>query len=713
MRVIMAVVGMTPPPYLVRRPATSRRLVKGVRFLHKIRAARSRGKLYRSRNYGVDLNRTRAVAPTMSNPSTQSLPEAAALSAATEAWRGLVEAELKGAPFEKKLGTRTFEGVALRPLYTRATTSERAAHFTALGRPPGAAPFLRGARAAGGRWEVAQEIAAATPEEFNLRLRSDLMAGRDCAVLVARSPVRPDGLELGGHGAIAHALAGVELAVLPVHLDAGAGAAPLGRLYLDHAAERGVPGCKLAGSLTADPYASWALAGALPGGASAGLDGLAAWTEWAAPAAPALRTVGVDARIWAEAGGTAVHELACALATTADYLRGLRERGVELETSVPRLRVAFSAGPQFLMETAKFRAWRPLLARVVVALGGDVALAGRAAMHASTACWNKSRLDPHVNLLRVTAEAFAAALGGVDSLHVAPFDAVFGAGETEGMARRIARNVHALLAEEFGATFPIDPTGGSWCVESLTDELARAAWRQFQEFERLGGFAAALRAGVPQALVAAAAKDKADAVGSRRYGLVGVNVFPKPRETLRPASASAPTAPAPVTASGDEPIKALRPFRAAEGFESLRDAAAAFAASNGSAPKAFLAKIGPVAQHKARADFATGFLLPGGFEVLAKQAFATAEEAATAAAASGAPLVVLCSTDETYPSLVPAFASALRAARPGVILALAGLPSDAAVRDAYAAAGVDLFIHVRAPLEKTLHNLFIKIGVLS
>ena len=646
----------------------------------------------------------------MSTTSIPPLPEAEALNAATENWRRLVETELKGASFEKKLVTRTFEGVALRPLYTRAATAERTAHFEALGRAPGVPPFLRGSRTAGARWEVAQEIAAATAEEFNLRLRADLMAGQDCAVLINRSPARPDGLNLAGPGELAHALAGVELSVLPVHLDAGAVVGPLGRALLDYATERGVTGERLGGSLTADPCAAWVAGGGLPGGWDAALDALASWTETAAKAAPALRTIGVDARLWAEAGGTAVHELACALAATADYLRGLGARGAALAVSVPRLRVTFAAGPQFLMETAKFRAWRPLLARLVVALGGDAALAGCAAVHAVTAGWNKSRLDPHVNLLRVTTEAFAAALGGVDSLHVAPYDAVFGATDGDGMARRIARNVHALLAEEFGATFPIDPTGGSWCIESLTDELARAAWKQFQDFERQGGFAAALRAGAPQALVAAAAKEKADAVGARRYGLVGVNVFPKPREVTLPGR----VAPPPGSGEGatEEPIVAVRAFRAAAGFECLRDAAAAAVAA-GSAPKAFLAKIGPVSQHKARADFVTGFLLPGGFELAAKQAFATAEEAAAAAAAGGAPIAVLCSSDETYPELVPAFASALRAARPGVIIALAGLPAETTVRDAYTAAGVDLFIHLRAPVEETLVNLFKKIGVLS
>lgn len=639
----------------------------------------------------------------------------AALAAAKDNWRRSVEAELKGASFEKKLLTRTFEGVTLQPLYTRADVQARPAHEALLARPAGAAPFLRGTRAsgyAGKSWAVAQEIAAPDAEEFNRCLREDLMGGQDAAVLTARSSARPCGIELSDTNELATALEGVELAVLPVHIDAGLDATGLGAALLKLGAEK--LGCtgELTGSATADPLANWAAGGGLPTGYGEALDALAAWTKNAASVAPSLRTIGVDGGLWAEAGGTAVHELACALSATVEYLRESQKRGVPLGVSVPRLVVRFSSGPQFLMETAKFRAWRPLLARVVVALGGDAAHSGRAAVHASTTRWNKTRLDPHVNMLRVTTEAFAAVLGGVDALHIAPYDAIAGGlASGDGVSRRIARNVHALLAEEFGATAPADPAGGSWCIESLTDELARKAWAQFQTFEKLGGFAAALRAGEPQKLVAAAASEKAQAFGARRSGLVGTNLFPNLKETPLPA-APVFKVDAVYACELRDLIAAVEPFRAASGFEALRDASEAFAARTGARPRVFVAKMGAVLQHKARADFAAGFFAPGGFELLAKQSFATAADAAAAATVSGAPIAVLCSTDDTYPELVPAFASALRASSPGVTLVLAGLPADAAVRDAFSAAGIDLFIHLRAPVEETLAQLLKKIGAL-
>jgi methylmalonyl-CoA mutase len=239
--------------------------------------------------------------------------------------------------------------------------------------------------------------------------------------------------------------------------------------------------------------------------------------------------------------------------------------------------------------------------------------------------------------------------------------------------------------------------------------LARKAWDIFQGYEALGGLPAALRSSAPQKLVAAAALEKAQAVGARRLGLVGTNLFPNLRET--PLRAAAEVSPA--GGKRVDAIAALKPFRAAAGFEALRDASAAFAEKTGARPKVFLAKMGPVAQHKARADFAAGFFAPGGFELLAKATFAEASEAARAASESGAQVVVLCSSDDTYPEIVPVFAQALRATGSGQTLVLAGLPAEEALRTAYAAAGIELFIHLRASVEETLANLLKKIGALK
>jgi methylmalonyl-CoA mutase len=505
----------------------------------------------------------------------------------------------------------------------------------------------------------------------------------------------------------AQALDKVAIDCVPVHLEAGAVAQPAASNYLAAVQARGIPKAKLTGSVTADPLGVWVQNGKLASPLAAQLDALAEWTSAAQASAPALRTIGVSTVAWSDAGATATQELAFALAAGVEYLRELARRDVAVATTAARMRFTFAVGPQFFSEIAKFRAFRLLWARVMVAFGAGAA-AKDVVVHARTGTWNKTLHDVHVNMLRVTTEACSAVLGGVDSLHVSPYDEVCGA--SDEISQRIARNVHTLLAEEFHFTDTSDPAGGSWYVEKLTDDFARRAWKLFQEIEALGGYAAALRAGMPQKLVNASAADKDDAISKRRAGLIGTNLFPNLRE--KPPVVKTPAAAAAVT-DGCEEIAIVKARRAAEGFEELRRAADGFAQRTGARPKVFVAKIGPVKQHKARADFTAGFFAVGGFEMAGKAAFETAEAAAQAAVASGAPIAVLCSTDETYPELVPAFGKALKAAKPEVAFVLAGLPADAALTTAFREAGVDEFIHVRANVREVLAKFLKKIGALT
>ncbi len=698
-------------------------------------------------------------------------PSSTALAASLAQWRQTVEAELKGVPFEKKLVTRTVEGIALQPLYTRADL----AGVPDLAARPGEAPYGRGIRNWGYKedsWEFCQEIAASTAGGFNSALRADLMVGQNSVALVpdcaGRAGCDPDeapagsvgtgGLSLADGRDLAEALEAVDLMAVPVHLRAGADARPFAALYLALARQRGVEIKSLSGSVTADPLGEWLETGGLPASLASLYDSLAGWTKWAKFHAPRLRTIGVDAIPWHEAGGSATQELAFALGAGVEYLRELQNRGIDPAVVAARVRFRFAIGPQFFTEIAKFRALRLLWSRAVSAFGANVGASAKSTVHARTGRWNKTVYDPHVNMLRVTTEALSAVLGGCDSLHIGPYDEV--AGATDDFSRRIARNIHTLLAEEFRFNATADPVGGSWYVEKLSDELARQAWTLFQETEKAGGFAAALRHGTPQRLVAATAAEKDEAIAKRRAGLVGTNLFPnlkaealmaKPDDSSFPAMRAAAikarrgvaprksragswsgrfTAALTAAAHGatvgqlarlgrdsaalaEQAIQPVTPKRAAAGFEELRRASDAYAQRTGARPKVFLAKIGPVKQHKPRADFSAGFFAVGGFETIGREAFETAETAANAAVASGAPVAVLCSTDETYPALVPVFARAVKAARPGLVVVLAGWPADPAIVDQYRAAGIDEFIHVRTNGREVLAKLLRQIGVLS
>ncbi len=610
-------------------------------------------------------------------------------------WRETVEKELKGVPFEKKLVTRTPEGIAQQPLYHRGMV-EAVPHRDTL---PGQVPFLRGLHARGAKgdvaWRIAQAIPAASASEFNKTLLAALERGQNAVLLPAAF--------LADAPTLAAALAGIHFGGAPVLGSAGASAAQLPAVVAATVKARGEELSAVAGALTADPLAVLASTGELAAPVDTLVAELAAWTKAAAPA-NALKTIGVDAGWVVEGGGTAAQELAAALAMAVEYLRRLGAAGIDAKTAAPRVQFSFAIGAQFFPELAKFRAFRVLWARVCSAFG-DASLAAGAGVHARTALFDKTVFDPYVNMLRNTTEALSAVLGGVDSIQIGAFDEVVRT--PDEFSQRIARNIGLMLSEEFNFNEVADAAGGSWLIEKFTDELARKAWSIFQDIESKGGFLAALVAGEFQKLVAASAADKRKALDTRRLSVLGTNLFPnlkeKPLEGSLPA-ASAATAPAVVTVT---PVKA---WRAAEGYEELRAIADRYTAANGKRPQVFLAKIGPVKQHKPRADFSAGFFAVGGFEAIGKQAFESAEEAAQAAAASGASVAVLCSTDDTYPELVPAFAAALKAAKPDIVAVLAGLPAEQATVDAFKQAGIDEFIHVRANIRAMLAQLLAKIG---
>ena len=633
--------------------------------------------------------------PSASPSGGNAIPDAEAL---RRAWRETVEKDLAGVPFEKKLVTRTPEGIDLQPLYHRGMV-EAVPHRDSL---PGQAPFLRGLHARGAKgeiaWRIAQPIPAATPADFNKALLAALARGQNAALLPAAY--------LADAAALTAALKDIHFAGAPVLASAGASAAALEQVFGAALKSRGEAWSSLQGSVTADPLAALATEGKLAKSLDTATAELAAWTAFAAKNAPAVKTIGVDAGWVVDAGGNSAQELAVAIAMAVEYLRRLEAAKVDAKTAAPRFAFSFAVGSQFFPELAKFRAFRLLWARVLSAFG-DATLASGATLHARTALFNKTVLDPYVNMLRTTTEALSAVLGGVDSVQVGAFDEVVRT--PDEFSQRIARNIALMLSEEFNFAEVADAAGGSWLVEKFTDDLARKAWGLFQTIEKQGGFAAALAAGEIQKLIAASAADKRKALDTRRLAVLGTNLFPNLKEKPLAPNA-APAALAPSASAAAVTVTPVKAWRAAEGYEALRAIADRFAKSSGKRPQVFLAKIGPVKQHKPRADFAAGFFAVGGFEAIGKEAFETPEAAAKAAVASGAPVVVLCSTDDTYPVLVPAFASALKAAKPGVIAILAGLPAEPATVEAFKQAGIDDFIHIRANVRDLLAQLLAKIG---
>ncbi len=452
-------------------------------------------------------------------------------------WLAAAEASLKGKPFAKLI-SQTYEGITLQPIY-RAEDIADLPHLDSL---PGQFPYLRGTRAAGylqQPWLIAQEMAYGTPAEFNAALRHDLARGQTAVNLIpdrpSREGVNPDeragrgGVSLSSVADLAAALEGVNLAETPIFVRSGSGALPLAALLLAYVKQSGDDLAALRGSLEADPLGELARRGTLPLPLDKAFDELALLVEGLTTLAPNLDAITVHGYPYANGGASAVQELAFVLATAVATARALQERNLDVDAIAGSMQFAFSIGGDFFMEIAKLRAARLLWAQVVRAFGGGET-AQKLVLHGRTLRHNKTLTDAYVNMLRVTTEAFAAAVGGVDSLHVAPFDEE--AGPPDEFSRRIARNVQIILQEEANQTKLIDPAGGSWYIEWLTDQVAQRAWALFQEVERQGGMVAALQSGWVQEQVAQTAAARAQNLATRKDVLVGTNLYANPDEEL-------------------------------------------------------------------------------------------------------------------------------------------------------------------------------------
>lgn len=458
-----------------------------------------------------------------------------------EEWKSAAEVLLKGAPFEKKMLTPTYEGITLKPLYRKDDVPASAKKVV-----PGAGEKLRSSSVEGhllSGWEVSQELPYSTAKEFNRVAHLDLSRGQtelnillDLAVLEGQDAdyshplnVGHCGLSVSSTNDIAHALTGVDLTHTSLYWRVGASALPIASLFFAYVQKKGASLKNLHGCFEADPLGMAAWRGELPMSLDRAFDEMAFFTKYCATEAPQLQTIGVQGHPYLNGGASSTQELACVVATGVAYLRELEKRGVGIDTAAPRMRFGLSIGQNFFMEIAKLRALRILWAKVIEAMGGNET-SKSAYIHARSSIWNKTVFDPFVNVLRGTTEAFSAVLGGANGIHVSTYDEVIR--QPDDFSRRLARNTQLVLRDECDLTRVIDPAGGSYYVEWLTAEIASKAWTLIQEIDAAGGMISALSAGLPQKWVAETAKQKTDSVEKRRDVIVGTNTYPNPKEQL-------------------------------------------------------------------------------------------------------------------------------------------------------------------------------------
>ena len=679
-----------------------------------------------------------------------------------EAWLKLVERDLQGAPFEKKLVKRV-AGVDVQPLYTKKDAAPDAAGV------PGVAPFTRGSYALGASemgWDVRHEVSGGEPDGAAESILESLNGEASSLALVLDRAARAGNSEHGLGGIaienvseLQQLLAQVLLDKISITLDAGATGFALAAGLIGVAQRKKLKLDALSGSFGIDPLGTLAAHGALTSSLESALADAAEAARWASEHAPRMRALTVDVAPYHEAGADAVLEIAIALATGVEYLRALTRGGLSVDQAAQQLAFRVSVGRDFFLEIAKLRALRRTWARVVEAAGGS-AQAQTLQLAARTSRRTKTQRDPWVNLLRGTAESFSAALGGADAITTESFDAAIG--DSDEFAHRLARNTQHLLRHESNVHRVVDPAGGSWYIESLTEQLAQRAWAKLQSLERAGGITRALVEGSLQQELKALLEAERKAVETRRLAITGVNEFPfvneppvvrasadgtRATERARRAAERSSTglsvldttpgarfSSAIVAAEKGAAFSALRaalstgtPARAsallrerlAQPFETLRDRSDRALDKHGQRPRAFLANLGPIPEHKARAGYAQNFVEAGGFVALSNlsslarggtapvDGFASADEAAAAFTESGAEVAVLCSSDAVYAELAVSAAEALHKAGARAIV-LAGNPG--AHEAAYRAAGVTDFIYVGVNAVDILRSLLERAG---
>ncbi|MBB4686219.1 methylmalonyl-CoA mutase family protein [Amycolatopsis jiangsuensis] len=540
---------------------------------------------------------------------------------------GRLPEDFAGAP-ESKLVSRTYDGIEIQPLYT-AEDEQGPLGF------PGLPPFVRGARpegVIGTGWDVRVRHLRADAKVANAAILADLEGGASSVWLRLNDGALPV-------SALAEALNDVYVDLAPVVLDAGAGYEAAAQALLDLFAEREIPASEAVGTLGADPIGTTARTGeTLP---------LVPAAELAARVAakyPKVRTIVADGLPFHEAGGSDAQELGAVVAAGVAYLRALTEAGLEVPQAAAQLEFRLAATADQFLTIAKFRAARRLWDRVLEVSGAPAEARGMH-QHAVTSPAMLTQRDPWVNMLRTTVACFAAGAGGADAVTVLPFDAAIGL--PDAFSARIARNTGTVLLEESKLGNVIDPAGGSWYVEKLTDELAEAAWREFTAIEAAGGIEAELATGTLAGRLAQTWENRAKRLATRRDPLTGVSEFPNLAEK------AVSREPLPPVAEGGLPR-----HRYAEEYEKLRDASDAYLAEHGRRPKIFLATLGPVAAHTTRAGFAANLFQAGGIEAVNPGA---TDDLPGAFRESGARVACLCGTDAAYEEQAAAVAASLGA----------------------------------------------------
>ena len=584
-------------------------------------------------------------------------------------WLDKIGVDLKGADFQKRLVWKTPEGFSVQPFYQRDDVEKLSTPYSM----PGEFPFVRGNKKNDNTWYIRQEIEADDAKAANAKALDILNKGidslsftipGDCVsaefVETLLKDIYCDCVELNFNTCKRHS-------------------AELAEILVAYFEKKGYDKEKIVGSIDWDPMDK-----ILQGKPFDHI--MEVMNTYAVPLVntlkdyPNFRCITVNAVNLSNKGAYCMQELGYALAWGNEYMQQLTDAGVDATLAAKKIKFNMGISENYFMEIAKFRAGRMLWAEIVKQYEPKCDCACQMIVNAITTEYNMTIFDAHVNLLRSQTETMSAALAGVHSIVVTPFDAAYE--KPDDFSERIARNQQLLLKEECHFNTVVDPSAGSYYIETLTESLAKEAWKEFLAVEEKGGFLEAIKSGAVQEDIDATNAKRHTLAAQRREFILGTNQFPNFNEK----------------SEGKRP---LNNTRLAADFENLR------LATEGAAkqPVAFMLTIGSLVWRQARAQFSCNFLASAGYKVIDNLGFPTVEEGIEAAMKANADIVVLCSSDEEYAEYaIPAF----KALNNRAMFVVAGAPE---CMEDLKKEGIENFIHVKVNQLETLKEFNAKLGI--
>ncbi len=608
-------------------------------------------------------------------------------SVSDQEWEKQIIEDLKGADYEKKLIWETIDGLKLRPYYRESDLK----NIPLTGGTPGIFPYNRGTNKKNNNWYIREDIVSENIKNANKLARTALEKGAETIAF--------KNLSINSYNELSVLLHNIDIEKICVDFYTSESYFFLAQLLIDYIKKNNINKANVKGSFNFNSFDYYLFNGKYCNTLEDDINELYNLINLCINELPSFRIIKVNGQHFADAGASVVQELAFSLSLAHEYLYLLSEKNIKTTDIVKRISFTFSSGSAYFLEIAKYRAAKPLWAKIVEQYGvidDDAAIY----IHAVNSLWNKTIYSPYVNMLRTTTESMAAALGGCNSMTVTPFDSTFSS--ANDFSARIARNQQIILKYESYFNKVADPSGGSYYIENLTNSIAEAAWNLFKKIENEGGFAKAMENDYIKNEIEKIAQKRNMDIAMKKISILGVNHYPDTTENM-------------INKISEQYIKPqgnyLTKYRGALPFELIRLKTELYAQKNGKIPSVFLFTIGNPVMRKARASFSQNFFASAGFNIIDNYGFNNIDEGVESAIKSSASIIVVCSSDEEYKNFAPEIARRIKDNNKNIYVIVAGNPVD--IIEELKLAGVDDFINIKTNIIEFLKNYQNKLGITS